>query len=88
MTVTPVMDKMDAASLPPPMLDSKLASLLRICRDCPKEQVTPFTTLVSDVRPGRNLEKASPESCPFACQRYTTRKRHLKTDFQGFRVQA
>ncbi|CAM9143892.1 unnamed protein product [Scytosiphon promiscuus] len=38
MTVTPVMDKMDAASLPPPMLDSKLASLLRICRDCPKEQ--------------------------------------------------
>ncbi|CAN0118223.1 unnamed protein product, partial [Ectocarpus sp. 12 AP-2014] len=38
MVVTPVMEKMDAASLPPPMLDSKLASLLRICRDCPKEQ--------------------------------------------------
>lgn len=41
MTVTPVMDKMDVATLPPPMLDSKLASLLRICRDCPKEQVRP-----------------------------------------------
>ncbi|CAN0181713.1 unnamed protein product [Pylaiella littoralis] len=38
MTVTPVMDKMDVSSLPPPMLDSKLSSLLRICRDCPKEQ--------------------------------------------------
>eukprot|EP00752_Nemacystus_decipiens_P002251 g2132.t2 len=38
MTVTPVMDKMDVATLPPSMLDSKLASLLRICRDCPKEQ--------------------------------------------------
>lgn len=42
--MTPVMEKMDAASLPPPMLDSKLASLLRICRDCPKEQVTAVTT--------------------------------------------
>ena len=39
MTVTPVMDKMDVATLPPPLPDSKLASLLRICRDCPKEQV-------------------------------------------------
>lgn len=37
--MTPVMDKMDVATLPPPMLDSKLASLLRICRDFPKEQV-------------------------------------------------
>lgn len=39
MTVTPVMAKMNASSLPPAMLDSKMASLLRICRDCPKEQV-------------------------------------------------
>lgn len=39
MTVTPVMAKMDALNLPPAMLDSKLASLLRICRDGPKEQV-------------------------------------------------
>ena len=39
MTVTPVMDKTNALNLPPAMLDSKMASLLRICRDCPKEQV-------------------------------------------------
>lgn len=39
MTVTPVMAKMNALNLPPAMLDSKMASLLRICRDCPKEQV-------------------------------------------------
>lgn len=39
MTVTPVMGQVDAATLPPPMLDSKLSSLLRVCRDGPKEQV-------------------------------------------------
>lgn len=39
MIVTPVMGKINALNLPSPVLDSKLASLLRICRDCPKEQV-------------------------------------------------
>lgn len=48
MTVTPVMDKMDVATLPPPMLDSKLASLLRICRDCPKEQVRQHSSNLED----------------------------------------
>lgn len=42
MTVVPIMAKMDTSNLPPPMLDSKMVSLLRICRDCPKEQVHKF----------------------------------------------
>lgn len=43
MTVTPVMSKVDPSNLSPPMLDSKLSSLLRICLDCPRDQVRETT---------------------------------------------
>lgn len=39
MIVTAVLGKVEPSNLPPSLLDSKMAALLRICRDCPKEQV-------------------------------------------------
>lgn len=68
--MTPVMEKMDAASLPPPMLDSKLASLLRICRDCPKEQVTSVTHDVSKDDNMYDLVRARRELSWKTCLRF------------------
>lgn len=39
MTVTAVLGKVEPADLPLPLLESKMAALLRVCHDCPKEQV-------------------------------------------------